>query len=178
MANTRGSPNGTSLEKDYGHNGAFTPNYPDTYRGTNTTPRLGSLTQNHPALNGNSHVNGNTLTNGNGFTKDNDYPKENGYTDGNEYANGKTSQSSSTRYHLGKDEPSDTALHKIKTSGSITISPELFEKMYLTPQTPVKGDLRKMFGNPTPLYVSPGEIPTPCLDVELILSSGHSLAFY
>jgi hypothetical protein len=46
----------------------------------------------------------------------------------------------------------DTALRKIQTSGSISISPELFEKIYLSPQNKVAGDLRKTFGNPTPLY--------------------------
>lgn len=45
----------------------------------------------------------------------------------------------------------DTALRKIQTSGSISISPELFEKIYLSPQNKVAGDLRKTFGNPTPL---------------------------
>jgi hypothetical protein len=46
---------------------------------------------------------------------------------------------------------SEEALRRIRTAGSIAISPELFEKIYLTPQIPVKGDLRKTFGNPTPL---------------------------
>ena len=36
-------------------------------------------------------------------------------------------------------------------SGSISISPELFEKIYLSPQNKVAGDLRKTFGNPTPV---------------------------
>ncbi|KAI9704747.1 MAG: hypothetical protein M1836_006527 [Candelina mexicana] len=151
MATTRGSPHGASLEKDYGHNGTFTPNYADTNRGLNTTPRLGTYNQDHSAINGNGHINGNAAANGNGYTKENDHTKENGFTNPSEYTNRKTSPSSSSRYHLGKDEPSDTTLDKIKTSGSITISPELFEKMYLSPQTPVKGDLRKTFGNPTPL---------------------------
>lgn len=53
--------------------------------------------------------------------------------------------------HLGPNEHPDSALHRIRTAGSITISPELFEKLYLTPETQVKGDLRKTFGNPTPL---------------------------
>jgi hypothetical protein len=43
------------------------------------------------------------------------------------------------------------ALQKIRTAGSITISPELFEKLYLSPQNAVSGDLRKTFGNPTPM---------------------------
>ncbi|KAF1987491.1 GPR1/FUN34/YaaH-class plasma membrane protein [Aulographum hederae CBS 113979] len=46
---------------------------------------------------------------------------------------------------------SEQALHRIRTAGSISISPELFEKIYLSPQNAVKGDLRKTFGNPTPL---------------------------
>ena len=59
----------------------------------------------------------------------------------------------STTYHMGNDVSSDTALRRIKTAGSISISPELFEKIYLSPQNAVKGDLRKTFGNPTPLCV-------------------------
>lgn len=43
------------------------------------------------------------------------------------------------------------ALKRIRTAGSISISPELFEKIYLSPQNAVKGDLRKTFANPTPL---------------------------
>ncbi|KAF2433583.1 GPR1/FUN34/YaaH-class plasma membrane protein [Tothia fuscella] len=46
---------------------------------------------------------------------------------------------------------SDDALRRIRTAGSISISPELFEKIYLSPQNNVKGDLRKTFGNPTPI---------------------------
>ncbi|TVY14460.1 Protein alcS [Lachnellula arida] len=45
----------------------------------------------------------------------------------------------------------DDALRRIRTAGSISISPELFEKLYLSPQNAVKGDLRKTFGNPTPI---------------------------
>ncbi|KAF2673496.1 hypothetical protein BT63DRAFT_467024 [Microthyrium microscopicum] len=45
----------------------------------------------------------------------------------------------------------DQALHRIRTAGSISISPELFEKLYLSPANNVKGDLRKTFANPTPL---------------------------
>ena len=53
--------------------------------------------------------------------------------------------------HLGGDEHPDNALRRIRTAGSISISPELFEKLYLSPENRVKGDLRKTFGNPTPL---------------------------
>ena len=47
----------------------------------------------------------------------------------------------------------DDALDRVRTAGSISIPPELFEKLYLSPENRVKGDLRKTFGNPTPLYV-------------------------
>lgn len=47
----------------------------------------------------------------------------------------------------------DDALTRIHTAGGFTISPELFEKLYLTPANKVKGDLRQQFGNPTPLSV-------------------------
>lgn len=49
------------------------------------------------------------------------------------------------------NEHRDVALDKIQTSGSISMSPELFEQLYLSPQNRVKGDLRQMLGNPTPL---------------------------
>ncbi|KAA6406811.1 MAG: hypothetical protein FRX48_09535 [Lasallia pustulata] len=59
--------------------------------------------------------------------------------------------SANNNYHLGADESSDNAFRRIRTAHSVSISPELFEKMYLNPQKEVKGDLRKTFGNPTPL---------------------------
>ncbi|KAH6677637.1 hypothetical protein B0J14DRAFT_690144 [Halenospora varia] len=48
-------------------------------------------------------------------------------------------------------ETRDESLARIRTAGSIAISPELFEKLYLTPAHKVKGDLRYKFANPTPL---------------------------
>ncbi|KAF2158495.1 hypothetical protein M409DRAFT_30995 [Zasmidium cellare ATCC 36951] len=55
----------------------------------------------------------------------------------------------------GPDSARDMAaetLERIRTTNSIiTITPEQFEKLYLQPQGQVKGDLRKTFGNPTPL---------------------------
>ena len=53
--------------------------------------------------------------------------------------------------HLNDGMENDTALRKIRTAGSISISPDLFEKLYLSPENKVKGDLRKTFGNPTPI---------------------------
>lgn len=48
---------------------------------------------------------------------------------------------------------SDEALRKMRTAGSISLTPELFEKLYLQPQNKVKGDLRKTFANPTPIAI-------------------------
>ncbi|KAK2054722.1 GPR1/FUN34/YaaH-class plasma membrane protein [Colletotrichum caudatum] len=47
----------------------------------------------------------------------------------------------------------DDILRRTKTAGSVSMSPELFEKLYLSPQNKVKGDLRKTFGNPTPIAI-------------------------
>lgn len=52
--------------------------------------------------------------------------------------------------HVNYRSREDT-LHRVRTAGSVSISPELFEKLYLSPQNKVKGDLRKTFGNPTPM---------------------------
>jgi hypothetical protein len=58
-------------------------------------------------------------------------------------------------HRLDASHDSGTALQQIRTAGSVSISPELFEKLYLSPQNKVAGELRKTFGNPTPLYVIP-----------------------
>jgi hypothetical protein len=55
-------------------------------------------------------------------------------------------------YHMDESIDSETALRKIRTAGSISISPELFEKIYLSPKNQVSNNLRSTFGNPTPLY--------------------------
>jgi hypothetical protein len=41
----------------------------------------------------------------------------------------------------------------IQRATSVTMTPELFDKLYLSPLNTVKGDLRKTFANPTPLAV-------------------------
>lgn len=50
-----------------------------------------------------------------------------------------------------KASNTNTILSPVETHGSITLTPEMFEKLYFSPQTEVKGDLRKTFGNPTPM---------------------------
>ena len=57
-------------------------------------------------------------------------------------------------YHLDSNHDTEDALKRIRTTGSISISPELFEKIYLSPQNKVSGDLRKTFANPTPLALA------------------------
>lgn len=57
-------------------------------------------------------------------------------------------------YHLDSGMDAGAALQKIRTTGSLSISPELFEKIYLSPQNRVAGELRKTFGNPTPLALA------------------------
>lgn len=65
-----------------------------------------------------------------------DFSNENGVTNGN---------------HKPVNDDED-ALQRIRTSGSVVITAELFEKLYLQPQ--LKGGqhpLQKILGNPTPL---------------------------
>ncbi|PSR97601.1 GPR1/FUN34/YaaH-class plasma membrane protein [Coniella lustricola] len=45
----------------------------------------------------------------------------------------------------------DYALNRARTTGAVSISAELFEKLYLSPKNAVSGNLRKTFGNPTPI---------------------------
>jgi len=54
-------------------------------------------------------------------------------------------------FHIDDSMEHGAALNRIRTAGSISISPEMFEKLYLSPQNKVAGDLRKTFGNPTPM---------------------------
>jgi hypothetical protein len=49
------------------------------------------------------------------------------------------------------DYDRDDALRRIRTAGSISITPELFEKIYLSPANRVSNNLRSTLGNPTPL---------------------------
>ncbi len=76
-------------------------------------------------------------------------PSTNGPNGNNAYNN---NNFNGDAYHLtDSNMDKEAALRRIRTAGSISISPELFEKIYLSPQNAVKGDLRRTFGNPTPL---------------------------
>jgi uncharacterized protein len=64
------------------------------------------------------------------------------------------SDSVNGKYDLHHDHHNEeTALRRIRTAGSISITPELFEKIYLSPKNRVSNNIRSTFGNPTPLYV-------------------------
>lgn len=63
-------------------------------------------------------------------------------------------QSSGTGKGHEYAESSNEILNRFRSAGSIAMTPELFEKLYLSPQNAVKGDLRKTFANPTPMFES------------------------
>lgn len=44
---------------------------------------------------------------------------------------------------------SEDMMERVRTASSVTIPPELFEQMFLSPENKVKGDLRQTFANPT-----------------------------
>ncbi|KAI1335811.1 GPR1/FUN34/YaaH-class plasma membrane protein-like protein [Xylariaceae sp. FL0016] len=73
-----------------------------------------------------------------------DHKSTNGYGDGDEHIK---------HEHLSEGTHPDVALKRLRTAGSISLSPELFEKLYLAPQNKVKGELRKTFANPTPIAI-------------------------
>lgn len=81
-----------------------------------------------------------------------DVPLEKDFT--NRQANGTGAGQGLNPYDLNANDNPDTALRRMRTAGSINISPELFEKLYLSPENRVKGDLRQTFGNPTPLALT------------------------
>jgi hypothetical protein len=60
----------------------------------------------------------------------------------------------------------------LKRTQSLSISPEVFEKLYLSPENAVKGDLRQTFGNPTPLFV-----PSQSLSTSILTSSSAIVGF-
>lgn len=79
-------------------------------------------------------------------TDHHDAPLEKDFTNG--YGHGNMNNNN---FSMGAEDSNGAALNRIRTAGSISISPELFEKLYLSPENRVKGDLRKTFGNPTPM---------------------------
>jgi uncharacterized protein len=48
---------------------------------------------------------------------------------------------------------SEDQLRRALTNTNLTLTPELFERIYLSPQNKISGDLRKTFANPTPVAI-------------------------
>ena len=70
-----------------------------------------------------------------------------------DHAAGGESINGTTDYDLHHDiHDPDTALRRLRTAGSPSTSPEVFEKIYLSPKNQVSNNMRSTFGNPTPLY--------------------------
>jgi hypothetical protein len=69
------------------------------------------------------------------------------------------SSSTSVAHDIEKEAGCTHDNHHIERVPTIALTPEMFEKLYLTPQNKVKGDLRSTFGNPTPMYDSAGFKP-------------------
>lgn len=57
-----------------------------------------------------------------------------------------------TTYQMEEDIEREEGLRRIRTANTLSISPELFEKIYLSPKNQVSNNLRTTFGNPTPVY--------------------------
>jgi hypothetical protein len=57
----------------------------------------------------------------------------------------------STPSSKGYNAPSDEMLEATRQQTNISLSPELFEQLYLSPKNKVKGELRQTVGNPTPI---------------------------
>jgi len=88
------------------------------------------------------------------------------------------SQSTEKRETIQYRESTGHALTTIPTS--VTLSPEQFEKLYLTPMTRCQPELAKRVGNPTPLALGGFVITTTPISCCLMAwrgSSGNGVAF-
>lgn len=60
---------------------------------------------------------------------------------------------------------------------TVTLTPELYERLFISPKTPVAGSLRNTFGNPTPIGVlgfAISVMPLSCAFSEyLTISASH-----
>ncbi|PMD61894.1 transcriptional activator of ethanol catabolism AlcS [Hyaloscypha bicolor E] len=63
---------------------------------------------------------------------------------------------------------SSSSQERLEHTESLSISPEVFEKLYLSPKNAVAGDLRKTFGNPTPVGLAGFVIAVSPLSAELM----------
>lgn len=68
-------------------------------------------------------------------------------TSGNDITNIEKNCSNDSMMDVGNGN----GMEKLRAAPSVSIPPELFEKLYLSPQNQVKGELQSTFGNPTPM---------------------------
>jgi hypothetical protein len=70
---------------------------------------------------------------------------------------------------------SDEALNNLnRTNTFLSITPEMFEKLYLSPKTQIRGELRQTFGNPTPVALLGFSVALMPLSIELMGWRGAS----
>ncbi|KAI9812001.1 MAG: hypothetical protein M1827_004893 [Pycnora praestabilis] len=83
--------------------------------------------------------------------------------------------------HYRKPQSIDGAgFRQVQSAPNIVMTPELFEKIYLSPQIGVKGDLRATFANPTPLAILGfllASSPLSCVFMGWRGSGGNGAAF-
>lgn len=58
---------------------------------------------------------------------------------------------------------------------TVTLTPDLYEKLFISPKTQVAGDLRKTFGNPTPIGVLGFSVSVFALSCSYSTSSSYRL---
>ena len=103
----------------------------------------------HDIVTGQSHNTTDTRTNANTNTYATNNNMSNLPDVEKDHAGGDSVNGKYDLHHDHHDE--DTALRRLRTAGSLSISPELFEKIYLSPKNQVSNNIRSTFGNPTPL---------------------------
>ena len=110
-------------------------------------PRMGSM----GGMNGTAGMNGTTGMNGTAGTNSANIYRDGalGGPPGMGAYRGSAMKRSYSR--VDPDIEKLKALRKKRSTATITITPELLEKMDATPQEAVKGDIRKSLGNPTPM---------------------------
>lgn len=59
-------------------------------------------------------------------------------------------------------------MNKVQTMASIQMTPEMFEKLYLSPQTKTSNDLVRRVGNPTPIALIGFVLATTPLSMDLM----------
>lgn len=78
--------------------------------------------------------------------------------------------SPSTDHNPGTEHDSiqDAGMNKVQTTASIQLSPEMFEKLYLSPPTKTSNDMVRRVGNPTPIALIGFVLATTPLSMDLM----------